>query len=219
MKQNKLIIYLGLMSVIVLAMLNFTMFSQEQMYSLEQYRQAKVDYAEGNYTENNQVMVFDNSTVKFSTNSNVEIDNGLIIADKEVYHVVNGNKELINIDANLNFDNIYSKYLIYYYTFYMSPLMILVYIVFAIAKSIVGIALMYTTYRIILHKVKRDDVYIKESKFKDYKLSIALTLVLTNVVYAYSSFFIGYKLPIMVYVVMIVVSYIIVLKSLKKIKR
>lgn len=219
MKQNKLIIFLGVMSVVVLAMFNFTMFSQEQMYSLEQYRQAKVDYDSGEYLEKNQVLTFENSVVKFSSNQSAEFDNGLIITDENAYHVINGDKEQISISGELSFENIYSNYLIYYYTFYMSPIMILAYVGFAIAKSVVGIAVIYTVYRIILHKAKRDQVYIKSAKFKDYKLSIASALLLANVVYAYSSFFIGFKLPIMSYALMVVCSYIIVLKSFKKFKR
>ncbi len=219
MKQNKLIIFLGVMSVVVLAMFNFTMFSQEQMYSLEQYRQAKIDFDAGDYTEDKQIISFKNSMMKYSTNQNAEFENGLIMTNDNAYHVVNGEKNEIEIQDELNADNIYSEYLIYYYTFYMSPIMILAYIGFAIAKSIVGIALIYTVYRIILHKAKRDDVYIKSAKFKDYKLSIVSALLLANIVFAYSSFFIGYKLPIMTYALFIVGSYIIVLKSFKKFKR
>ncbi len=219
MKQNKLIVFLGVMSVAVLAMFNFTMFSQEQMYSLEQYRQAKVDYDASEYLEKNQVLTFENSVVKFSSNQSAEFENGLIITDENAYHVINGDKQQISISGELSLENIYSEYLIYYYTFYMSPIMMLAYVGFAIAKSIVGIAVIYTVYRIILHKAKRDEVYIKSTKFKEYKLSIASALLLANVVYAYSSFFIGFKLPIMSYVLMVVCSYIIVLKSLKKFKR
>lgn len=219
MKQNKLIIFLVAMSIIVLAMFNFTMFSQQQIFSLEQYRLAVEDYQNGDYTENNNIISFDNSMINFSTNLNSDFENGIIVANNNLYHVTNGNPNLVNIDGVLTIDNIYSNYLAYYYSFYMSPIMILAYFGLAVGKSIVGVALIYTVYRIILHKAKRDEVYIKSSKFKDYKLSIASALLLANIVFAYSSYFIGYKLPIITYAAMIVVSYIIVLKSFKKFKR
>lgn len=219
MKQNKLIIFLGVMSVVVLSMLNFTMFSQEQMYNFEQYRLAKVDYDADQYQENNQVLTFDNSDIKFSSNQSAEFENGLIISDENAYHVVNGDKEPISISGELSLENIYANYLIYYYTFYLSPIMFLAYIGFAIAKSIFGIAVIYTVYRIILHRGMRDEVYIKNTKFKEHKLSITLALFFANIVYAYSSFFFGFKLPIISYALMIVCSYIIAIKSIKKIKR
>lgn len=219
MKQNRLIIFLVAMSIIVLAMFNFTMFSQQQIFSLEQYRLAVEDYQNGDYSESNSILSFDNSMIKFSTNLNSEIENGIIISNDNLYHVTNGNQSLVNIDGDLTIDNIYSNYLVYFYSFYMSPIMVIAYLGLAIGKSIVGVALIYTVYRIILHKAKRDDVYIKSSKFKDYKLSIASALLLANLAFAYGSYFIGYKLPIITYAAMIVVSYIIVLKSFKKFKR
>lgn len=219
MKKINLSVFFLILSVLVLAMLNFTMYSQKQMYELEQYRLAKVDFEAGNYTEKNQVLDFNNSEIDVSFNKNADMNDGLIITDDEAYHVTNGEKILIDIDKEPNIDSIFEQYLIYYYSFYMSPLMILSYIGFAIAKSIVGIAIIYTAYRVILHKAKRDDIYIKSAKFTDYQFSIATTLLLTNIVYAYSSFFIGYKLPIMSYAVLIVVCYFIVLKSFKKFKR
>lgn len=219
MKQNRLIVFLAVMSVLVLAMFNFTMYSQQQIFSLEQYRLAQVDFENGDYSQTNNLISFDNSLVNYSTSLNADFENGLIIDNDNVYHVVNGEPKLIKIEGDLSLENIYSQYLIYYYTFYMSPVMLLAYVGLAIGKSIVGIALIYTVYRIILHKAKRDQVYIKSSKFTEYKLSIVSGLLLANIIFAYSSYFIGYKLPIITYAVFVVGSYILVLKSFKKFKR
>lgn len=219
MSQNKLICFLLILSTLVLTMLNFTMFSQQQMYELEQYQQARVDYNAGNFTKEKQVLTFDNSTMQFSNNKNADFKNGLIISNDGSYHVIDGDKKLIDIKDSEKVDNIYSQYLIYYYTFYLSPVMILSYIASAIGKSIVGIVIIYVIYRIILHKARRDQIYIKNYKFIDYKLSIAVTLLIANIVYSYSSFFVGYKLSIYIYIAIIALSYLTVLKGFKKIKR
>lgn len=219
MQQNKLIVFLVVMSVIVLGMFNFTMFSQFQMYTLEQYRLAKVDYDNGDYEIANNVYNFENSGIEYATDLSADVVNGLIIVDNHAYHVVNNKPNLINLEGDASLNNIYSQYLAYYYSFYLSPIMLIIYLLAGLCKSIIGIAIIYLVYRLILHKVRRDDVYIRSTKFIDYKLSIAITLLLGNLIFAYSSFLVGYRLSIIMYAIMIVSSYVLVLKGIKKFKR
>lgn len=192
MGKKGLTVFLVVMSIGLLFAINFTVFSQNQIYLLKNYQTAYTDYQNKDFQIKEQIYYFENSEI-VATKSNTKLKTGIAFGESTFKVYTNNQMEEIKYsDYQItNLESLFTNYLVYKFSLYTSVVVLFGLLVKAVWYLLICCTTIYFTKRIYDHFQKRNEIYFKEKKISEEKFEISLVLFIISFIYAYAILFSG----------------------------
>ena len=121
---KKFQVFICLLSIVFSFGLNFTMFSQNQIFILDNFRSVVTDVISEEYVVEDGIYSFDSTDFNYTENINMELKNGLVFGDDEVKLYINNVSTTYSRDDK-SLSDTYEDIIVYHFSIYLSPVILL----------------------------------------------------------------------------------------------